>query len=269
MREIMYDKNSFLIAAILFVSMVAVIELGGWLGLRRADTTSKSLKSQLNALQGSLLGILALLLGFTFSQSLQRYDTRSAAVVDEANAIGTAYLRVDLVPTDIRADSHSLMRDYIETRIEAGTISLDRQEERDRVIARSLEIQNELWQRGTKAAWTSDRPATANLYLQSLNELIDSNSSRNAALGRHVPELVLFLLYGTFLLTGSLVGYASGVSGVRASRGTYALVTLIVVLVFIIIDLDRPRRGLIEVDQSSLIDLREMANVSQAADGLR
>lgn len=258
MPEIMYDTNSFLIAAILFASMVAVIEIGSWLGLRRAASTAKSLKAQLNGLQGSLLGILALLLGFTFSQSLQRYDARSAAVVDEANAIGTTYLRLDLLPPEQRNASAVLMREYVETRIEAGRISMDRHDERQRIIDRSVAIQNELWQLAAAAAGVTDRPATVNLYLQSLNELIDANSSRNAALGRHVPELVLFLLYGTFLLTGALVGYASGVSGVRASRGTYVLVSLIVVLVFIIIDLDRPRRGLIEVNQSSLVDLRAM-----------
>lgn len=262
MREIMYDKNSFLIAAILFVSMVAVIEIGSWLGLRRASSTVKSIRTQLNGLQGSLLGILALLLGFTFSQSLQRFDIRSAAVVDEANAIGTTYLRLDLLPGAQREASVELMREYIETRIQAGTISMDRHEERQQVIDRSIALQNDLWRIAPAAAQSSDRPATVNLYLQSLNEMIDANASRNAALGRHVPELVLFLLYGTFLLTGSLVGYASGVSGTRASRGTYVLVSLIVVLVFIIIDLDRPRRGLIEVDQSSLVELRAMAEAA-------
>lgn len=263
MREVMYDKNSFLIAAILFVSMVAIIEFGSWLGMRRASGTAESVKAQLNGLQGSLLGILALLLGFTFSQSLQRYDIRSAAVVDEANAIGTTFLRLDLLPAEQHQASVALMREYIETRIHAGAISMDRQEERQKIIDHSVALQNDLWRIAATAAHTTDRPATVNLYLQSLNELIDANASRNAALGRHVPELVLFLLYGTFLLTGSLVGYASGVSGTRASRGTYVLVSLIVVLVFIIIDLDRPRRGLIEVDQSSLIDLRAM---SAAAD---
>ncbi len=262
MREIMYDKNSFLIAAILFVSMVAVIEIGSWLGLRRASSTAESLKTQLNGLQGSLLGILALLLGFTFSQSLQRYDVRSAAVVDEANAIGTTFLRLDLLPEDQRDASVDLLREYIETRIQAGAISMDRLDERQPIIDRSIALQNELWRIAAVAAQMTDRPATVNLYLQSLNELIDANASRNAALGRHVPELVLFLLYGTFLLTGSLVGYASGVSGTRASRGTYVLVSLIVVLVFIIIDLDRPRRGLIEVNQSSLVDLRSLSDAA-------
>jgi hypothetical protein len=99
-----------------------------------------------------------------------------------------------------------------------------------------------------QASNTTDTPATVNLYLQSLNAMIDSNAKRDAALDRHVPELVLFSLYGTFILTGSSLGYAAGVAGSRVSKGNYILVSLVVVLVFIIIDLDRPRRGLIEFD---------------------
>ena len=256
MTEIMYDKPSILIAAILFVTMIAAIELGGRLGQRFHREANEALKSQVNSLQASLLGILALLLGFTFSQSLQRYDARSAAVVDEANAIGTANLRIDVLPAGNREQSRALMQQYIETRIRASAVSLDRQEERSALQQEARRLQSALWELGVQAVNLGDRPATLNLYLQSLNELIDSNARRDAALDRHVPELVLFLLYGTFILTGGLLGYASGVSGIRASRGTYILVALIVVLVFIIIDLDRPRRGLIEVDQSSMLSLR-------------
>jgi hypothetical protein len=86
--------------------------------------------------------------------------------------------------------------------------------------------------------------------------MIDALEVRDAALNRHVPEVVLLLLYGTFLMTGSIVGYASGVYGHRASYITYVMVGLIVLLVFVIIDLDRPRRGLIEVSQKSLQDLQ-------------
>ena len=253
----MYDKNSVLIAAILFVSMVIAIELGARLGLRLSKKTSEALRSQVNAVQGSLLGILALLLGFTFSQSLQRYDVRSAAVVEEANAIGTAYLRLDLLTDEFRAPSAKLMQDYLASRVQAGSISIDRVEERDLVLSTSVQLQGQLWQQASLALDISERPATLNLYLQSLNDMFDSNALRDAALTRHIPEPVLFLLYGTFILTGVVVGYASGVAGSRAPNGTYVLVALIVVLVFIIVDLDRPRRGLIEVDQSSLVELHE------------
>lgn len=258
MTEVMYDKNSILIAAVLFVTMIIAIEAGNRIGKFLHDGNDEGIKSQVNSLQGSLLGILALLLGFTFSQSLQRYDVRSAAVVDEANAIGTTYLRADVLPPALRDQSLELLREYVDTRISAGSVSLDRAEDRRELQNAALRLQDRLWDIAVQAVETTDRLPTVNLYLQSLNEMIDSNSERDAALDRHVPELVLFLLYGTFVLTGGLIGYAAGVSSSRVSKGSYILVALIVVLVFIIIDLDRPRRGLIEVDQSSLVSLGEM-----------
>lgn len=264
MTEIMYDKNSVLIAVILFVAMSVTIEIGNRIGRYLHDGSNESIRSQVNALQGSLLGILALLLGFTFSQSLQRYDVRSAAVVDEVNAIGTTYLRTDVLPGEIAVQSKKLLREYINTRIDAASVSLDRYEDRQELQAVARRLQDQLWKLAVQASGTTDSPATVNLYLQSLNELIDSNAKRDAALDRHVPELVLFLLFGTFILTGSLLGYAAGVSGTRVSKGSYILVSLIVVLVFIIIDLDRPRRGLIEVDQSSLVQLGAMLNAEES-----
>lgn len=265
MREVMYDKNSLMIAAILFITMAIAIEVGGWLGLRLHARANEPLRAQVNSLQGSLLGILALLLGFTFAQSLQRYDARSSAVVDEANAIGTAILRIDLLDAPYGDRSLVLMSDYVDSRIEAAAVSLDRQAERDALLVEAGRLQAALWREAVAASQDTARPAAVNLYLASLNDMIDANTSRDAALGRHVPELVLFLLYGTFVLTGALLGYASGINGRRASNGTYVLVALIVVLVFIIIDLDRPRRGLIEVDQSSIQDLRATLRPSQSA----
>ena len=255
MTEIMYDKSSVLIAVVLFVTMAVAIEIGNRIGRHLHRVADDGIKTQVNALQGSLLGILALLLGFTFAQSLQRYDVRSAAVVDEVNAIGTTYLRSDILAPEIAVPSQALLRDYIKTRINAASVSLDRYEDRRELQTIAYGLQEQLWKLAVQASSTTDTPATVNLYLQSLNEMIDSNAKRDAALDRHVPELVLFLLYGTFILTGGLLGYAAGVGGSHVSKGSYILVSLIVVLVFIIIDLDRPRRGLIEVDQSSLVQL--------------
>jgi hypothetical protein len=90
--------------------------------------------------------------------------------------------------------------------------------------------------------------------------MIDAFGVRDAALARHVPEIVLFLLFGSFVLTACLVGYASGVGGHRVSFATYVLVLLITFLVFIIVDLDRPRRGLIQVNQHSMLVLQQSLN---------
>jgi len=266
MREIMYDQNSLMISGILFASMLIAIELGYLLGRRNEARVNESSRTHVGAIQASLLGVLALLLGFTFSLSLQRFDNRSQAVVDEANAIGTSYLRAQLLPTTIRGEVQTLLRHYVDLRVKAGEISLDKEEQRDVIIAQANKVLDELWGYARRAAEEDARPMTAGLFIQSVNDLIDSYGRRDAALIRHVPELVLFLLYGTFLLAGGVVGYAAGVGGHRPSLVTYILVMLIVVLTFIIVDLDRPRRGLIRVSQSSLIDLGVAIDSAQWGD---
>jgi hypothetical protein len=257
MKEIMYDLSSWRIVATLFVTMALAIELGHRIGRRAQPNASDATKAHINAIQASLLGVLALLLGFTFSLSLQRYDTRSSAVVVEANAIGTTYLRAQLLVPEIRVDVLPLLRDYLDVRIRASAVSVIREEDRKELLTEAKRIQSELWTLAREATNVDDRPVTTGLFIQSLNDLIDALEIRDAAVNRHVPEVVLFLLYGTFVMTGCIVGYASGVACHRASFVTYVMVGLIALLVFVIIDLDRPRRGLIEVRQTSLTELRE------------
>lgn len=256
MREIMYDHNSVLIVVILSVVLLLAIEAGYRLGRRLADHTGDAPKAQINTIQASLLGVLALLLGFTFSLSLQRHDSRSAAVVVEANAIGTAILRAALLPSPLDESMRQKLRDYLDLRIRDGSISLDHENQRVAVLRDTLAVQEELWQLGAQAVAENPAPVPAGLFVQSLNDMIDAYGARNAALDRHVPEVVLFLLFGTFVMIACLVGYASGIARHRAPFPTYMLVFLIVFLVFIIIDLDRPRRGLIEVSQQSLLELQ-------------
>ena len=256
----MYDIDSWIIATILFVSMTMAIELGYRIGLKILNKVSEPSRTHVNAIQGSLLGILALLLGFTFSLGLQRYDSRSSAVVDEANAIGTAYLRAGLLDPSVRSDAQSLLRQYLQFRTQAASVNLALLEQRSALLQQSRDLQAVLWQLSEQAIAVDDRPVTTGLFIQSLNDMFDALETRNAALNRHIPEVVLFLLYGTFLMAGCIVGFASGVSGHRVSISMYIMIALIVLLVFIIIDLDRPRRGFIEVNQSSLFELNESIN---------
>jgi hypothetical protein len=266
MKELMYDVNGVEIAGILLVSMAIAIELGFRLGLRSTGAVNDGAKNHINAIQGSILGILGLLLGFALSLSLQRFDTRSEAVVDEANAIGTAYLRAQMLPASQRDDVQKLMREYLDTRVQAATLPLTERTHREALNATALRQQAALWSHARQAADSQPSPITA-LFIQALNEAIDSFGKREAALDRHVPEIVLLLLYGTFLMAGGIVGFSSGVADHRPSPASYIMVALIVVLVFIIVDLDRPRRGLIKVDQQSLVDLQNALSADIGAAG--
>ncbi len=252
----MYEESSILIAGLLFVSLLVAIEVGYRVGRRAGRGATEHSRTHVNTVQASLLGVLALLLGFSFSLALQRYESRSVAVIDEANAIGTAYLRADLLPDALRERTQELLRNYLDLRLQAGSIALIQSRDREVLLARLDGILQELWGRARQAAAEDDRPVTSGLFIESVNELIDSYGRRNATLQRHVPGVVLWLLFGTFLFTATVVGYAAGLAGHRASFVTYMMVGLIVMLVFVIIDLDRPRRGMIEVSQASLLDLQ-------------
>ncbi|MCQ8183140.1 hypothetical protein NP603_18645 [Methylomonas sp. SURF-1] len=256
MQELMYDVNSLLIALLLFLSMLLAIEIGYRLGLRIMPTVGDDFKAHVNATSASLLGILALLLGFTFSLSLQRYDSRSEAVVDEANAIGTAYLRAQLLAEPQRTQTLALLRKYVDLRVRTGNVDLTEHAERAALNAEAGRMQAKLWDYARQANAAAPSPVTTGLFIPALNDLIDNFGKRDAEMNRHVPEFVLLLLYMTFLMTGAVVGYATGLAGHRASFVTHAMVGLIVVLVFIIVDLDRPHRGLIRVSQDSLAGLQ-------------
>lgn len=255
MNELLYDTNSALIAAVLFVSMALAIEIGLRVGRPGSVPANEAAKEHINGIQAAMLGILALLLGFTFSLALQRYDSRSEAVVDEANAIGTAWLRTQLLPAALRGEAQALLRDYTGARVQASTLTLADHAQLGALMARATQQQTALWALARRALELDPNSYTPVLFIESVNTLIDSFGKRDAALQRHVPEFVLMLLYATFLMAGAIVGYACGVGGHRPSMASYIMVVLIVVLVFIILDLDRPRRGLIQVSQKSLVDL--------------
>ncbi|NOV28882.1 hypothetical protein [Methylomonas sp. ZR1] len=256
MNEITYDIDSLLIACVLLLSMALTIELGYRLGLKINPKVDDNFKAHVNSISGSLLGILALLLGFTFSLSLQRYDSRSEAVVDEANAIGTAYLRAQLLPKSVSAEVSSLIRNYLDLRVRTGTVDLTQRGQREALIAEAGRMQAKLWDYARQANEQAPNPVTTGLFIPALNDLIDNFGKRDAEVKRHVPELVLALLYVTFVMSGALVGYTNGLAGHRTSFVTYIMVWLIVVMVFIILDLDRPYRGVIRVSQQSMIDLQ-------------
>ena len=266
MKELMYDINAGLIAAVLLAVVLAAIEIGFRVGRRsRGAALDDDSKAHINATQASTLGILALLLAFTFSLSLQRFDTRSDARVDEANAIGTAYLRAQMLPAPLRDETRALLRDYVDVRVEAGHVSIINDDEWASLMAKAGSLQNSLWDQARRAAEANPNPVPAGMFVQATNDLIDSFGRRDAAINRHVPEVVLFLLLGTFLITCAIVGFSGGVVGRRPPLVSFAMVVLIVVLVFVILDLDRPIRGLIVVSEKNLLDLQASMKAEVAA----
>lgn len=255
----MYELSSLVIASVLFITLVIIIEASYYLGRRLKGYFSETDQSHFTTIQAALLTVLGLLLGFTFSQSLERYDSRSKAVVTEANAIGTVYLRAQVIAPSLREPTTNLIRKYVDKRIQLAEIALDHPENTISLLKETERLQGELWDHAQQAAAADQGPISA-LFIQAVNELIDSYGKRKAELERHVPDLVMYLLLITLLLTCFVVGISSGVQHRRPAVTSFILMLLFVLLVYAIIDLDRPRRGLIRVPHHSLNELQASIN---------
>ncbi len=252
----MYTHNSILIVSLLMAAILLAYEISFRYGRHFQQKTDNEIKTQTNSIQAGILGLLALLLGFTFNMALQRFDNRSYAVIKEANSIGTSILRTKLLPSPYDSLNYSLLQEYVDLRIEISTIDLTEKSERAAINKRTDMIQDLIWENSIKAAEIDPRPVTTGYFISSLNEVIDSRGERNAILQRHIPEVILFLLFTVFIIGGALMGYTSGLELIRAYVPTVMFTALIVLVVFIILDLDRPKRGLIKVKQDSLIELK-------------
>ncbi|QSZ41755.1 hypothetical protein GJV85_06410 [Sulfurimonas aquatica] len=259
-QEILYNYSSVAIVVALFIAMILFNEFGFRIGRFIQARTNMEVKSLTGSIQASILGLLALLLGFTFSMSMQRYDNRSMALIDEANAIGTAILRVELLPENFRDQANTLFQEYISLRIEIGQLNLTMMKERKSYNKKISNIQNELWSLAVSATHVDPSPVTVGAFVKSLNDVIDSQGKRNALLHMQVPEVVLMLLFVVFISSGGIMGYSAGLSGKRIFAPIVLVSVLITLIVFIIIDLDRPKRGIIQVNQNIMLDLHTSLN---------
>jgi len=258
-QEVLYGYSSLVIATLLFIAIVVFNEVGFRVGRFVQASTDSEVKALTGSIQASILGLLALLLGFTFSMSMQRYDNRSMALIDEANAIGTAALRVQLLPEHYQQEANDLLSKYVESRIEMSQLDLAKSKQRSNYNSQIIELQKDLWSLAVSATNDDPRPVTSGAFVKSLNDLIDSQGKRNALLQMHVPEVVLILLFLVFISSGGILGYSAGLSGNRMIAPIALVSLLITLIVFIIIDLDRPKRGLIQVNQGAMIELRGAA----------
>ena len=251
-QPLLYAFSSVTITVGLFLLIMVGNELGFRIGRFVQARTDEEIKSLTGAIQASILGLLALLLGFTFSMSMQRYDARNHALISEANAIGTAQLRAQLLPERFQAKASTLLDEYLASRVAAGKVDLTQFEDRQAYNREVTRLQAALWSLAVDAAHEEPSAVKAGAFINALNEMIDAQGKRNALLDMHVPEVVLLLLFVVFMCSGGILGYSGGLSGKRIVAPTMMMSFLIALIVFIIIDLDRPRRGLIQVDQRSL-----------------
>lgn len=250
----MYDKNSFIIVISLFSVMLLINQIAYEIGRRNKDAENVEIKSQSTAIQTGIIGLLALLLGFTFNMSLQRYDARSNAVIEEAGAIARVAMQAKLLSDEAKLTVFKELDAYLALRISLSEIDLSNPQERKMLNQKINKSQGALIEIAQRELELTNSPAIVNGFYQSLSSMIQIENKRSAMLKLHVPEPVLFLLFGVFVTAGGMLGYNSGLGKKRPAFPTVLLFTLIILVVFIIIDLDRPKRGIIKVNQDSLHD---------------
>jgi hypothetical protein len=241
-----------LFASLLGGALEGGYRAGKWRHAHAADEREQSVA----AITGSVLGLLALVLGFTFSFAASRFDARRVAVLQEANAVGTTYLRTRLLPEPMRQESAQTLRKYVDVRL-AGAKSADIAVQ----IRQSEQLHATLWQQAMSSAEERPTSVMVALYIDSLNRLIDLHEERiQAALRNRIPSVIWVGLLIMSLLSMGAVGYLAGLSCTRRSPIMVVLVLAFTITLALIADLDRSHEGLLRVGQQAMLDVQQMMN---------
>jgi len=247
-------NNQWLLIFTALIVLLVMAEAGFRIGLRLHQSKDEARRSQISGVQAAVLGMLGLLLGFTFAMGVNRYDARRALVLKEANAIGTTWLRAGLLPEAHRAPVKDLLVRYVDVRLKYEALARDSAK-----IAEGLRlsgrIQNQLWQHAEAAATEAPTPPTTS-FITALNEVIDTHAERVSAARNQIPTgvwVLLLIVAGFGCFTTS---YGSGAQGARSVFTNLLLPLLIAVVMFLIFDLTHSLQGVIGVSQQPLIDLQ-------------
>lgn len=244
----------WLIALSLLVAMALSSLIGNFLRrrhLKEHDGDDEKVDSDGGFMLTSVLGLLALLVGFTFALAVDRFETRRGLVLEEANAIGTAYLRTQLLEEPYRSRISQLLVEYTDNRLEIAQLPDDQARQH---VARNDQLANELWIE-TVAAWPTIRGFDfSSSYIDSMNTVIDLNESRKISRQAKVPYEVYAVLFIYLVATAGLVGYTRKTRRERLSA--LFLFLLLTLSLMLIIDIDRPVDGGINESQRAMEDLQ-------------
>ena len=227
--------------------------------------TQETLREPVGIVQGAFFALVGLILAFGLTLALGRYDTRRAAVVDDADTIGTTYLRAQTLAEPMRSRSLRLLRQYTDASLELSK-SVPTTARFDDAVAHEDTLQRRLWGLAGDALTAAPRDSAPRLYVETLNEMIDQQTMRVAALNNRIPTAVLVLeVFGAAFAFGLLALYTA-----LHGRGATTVIlagALVTVLLVVIFDLDRPTRGLIRVPDAPLVALRSEMALPPAARG--
>ena len=247
----------FAVAAIILIATLAMLEIGRRLGARHAVQGTEAAGG---AVEGSVFALLGLLIAFTFSGAISRFDSRRELVAEEANRIGTAWLRIDLLPEREQPNLRDLFRRYLDSRLATFRKIGAEGKMPEAEIAETARLQGDIWRTAVAACRSVDSPMPCLLLLPALNDMIDITTTRAMAARIHPPPIVFFMLGILALVSAFLAAYGMAAAGKAHDlfhRIAFAFV--IAATVYVIIDIEYPRLGLIRLDSadSVLSDLRQ------------
>ena len=249
-----FELTTWLLLLVLFVVIGGATAIGLLVG-KALRGKSEDLREPFSVLQGALLGFMGLVLAFGLSLAVGRYETRRAAVVDEGDAIGTTYLRAQTVAEPQRSQSLMLLKQFTDTSIRMSR-TVPGSATQASAITASGQIERQLWALAGQSLNKAPTDSAARLYVDSLNEMFDSQSRRIYSLGNRVPTPVLVLeVAGAAIAIGSLALHLATLGG----RGVFTVMiaaVLVIVILLVTFDLDRPTRGLIRIPVTPLTQVR-------------
>jgi hypothetical protein len=250
-REVLF---ALLITGGLFVAFSACLDVGYRIGARAPDNNRQGI----TVVEGGVFGMLGLLLAFSFGTGIAHLDSRRALVVQEANAISTAYLRVDLLPPAVQPEMRSLFARYVDARLSAYQNVTSREIAQERFDAATA-IQDQIWSVAIRAWRAPHPPQLMQVIVPSFNDMFDIATTRRIGLLVHNPPLVVDLLIAVALLSCVLAGYALSSRGTRPLLHMIVFALILALIIYAVIDMDYPRSGLIRIDaaDTALVHVRD------------
>lgn len=236
------------IAAIsVFLLLLLSTELGYRFGGRRLKVDPEHAFSGTGPIDGAVFGLLGLLLAFTFSGAATRFEARKTMTIAEANAIGTAYLRLDLLPAAAQPDLRAAFKKYVRARITLNQSGLHSATFQD-TSKDIAQLRSVIWSSAQKASQDTSNPRTAMLLLPAINEMFDIATTRAINRQIHPPDVIYAMLFGLACLGSLLAGYGLAMSKSHNWVHITSFILVLTLAIYVILDLEYPRKGLIRVD---------------------
>ena len=245
----------------LFVGMLGMQHFGHVIAMRRIASDPDSAKKGAGVIEGAVFGLLSLLVAFTFSGAVNRFDMRRHLVGDEEVKISTAWDRIHLLPADSQPAMRDLFRRYLDARIETYRNPNDMPSTLA-ALERSQKLQEEIWAQGVAAIQASPTTVTGMLFLPALNQMLDVTRVRLMATRMHPPPIVYAMLAIVALVGAMLAGYHMAGTKTRSWLHTVGFALVLSATTYVILDIEYPRLGLIRVDDADevLLELRKHMN---------